>query len=176
VSERGPEIESGYFNCGLPYARIGCGSDSIVLFDGLGVENKAPVGMNLRMLKVAFKAYLKNYSVYIVTRKPELPGGYTTRDMSDDYARMIRDEFSSPPHIMGLSTGGEIAQHFAADYPQLVKRLVLGSTACKVGEQGKDLLKCWREWALQNRWTDIHVNSAVMYSGKMGRMLFKLIM
>jgi len=42
VPERRPEMKSGYFNCGLPYARIGCGSDSIVLFDGLGEENKAP--------------------------------------------------------------------------------------------------------------------------------------
>lgn len=157
-------MKSGYFNCGLPYARIGCGSDSIVLFDWFGVENKAPVGINLRMLRKAFKAYLKNYSVYLVTRKQGLPGGYTTRDMSDDYARMIRDEFRSPPDIIGLSTGGEIAQHFAADYPQLVKRLVLGSTASKVGEQGKVLLKCWRELALQNLWKAIHVSSAVMYS------------
>ncbi|MBT3368057.1 MAG: hypothetical protein HN416_12955 [Nitrospina sp.] len=176
VFERSDEMKSGFFNCGLPYARIGCEADAIIIFDGLGVENKAPAGMNLRMLKVAFKAYLKNYSVFLVTRRPGLPEGYTTRDMSDDYARMIKDEFSSPPDIMGLSTGGEIAQHFAADYPQLVKRLILGSTACKVGEQGVELLKCWREWAIQNRWTDIHVSSAVMYSGRMGRLLFKLIM
>ncbi len=170
------KMESGYFKCGLPYARIGHGADSFVIFDGLGVENKAPSGMSLRMLKFAFKSYLEDYSVFLVTRKPRLPIGYTTRDMSRDYARMIEDEFSSPADIMGLSTGGEIAQYFAADYPHLVKCLVLASTAYKVGEEGKQLLKSWKEWAFQNRWTDVHVSSAVMYHGKFGRFMFRVLM
>ena len=169
-------MESGYFNGGLPYARIGQGPDSLIIFDGLGLENKSSSGMSLRMLKFAFKSYLEKYSIFLVTRKPGLPEGYTTQDMSRDYAMMIEEKFSSPPDIMGLSTGGEIAQYFAADYPHLVKRLVLGSTAYKVGGEGKRLLKCWKEWALQDRWTDIHVSSGVMYHGKLSRLMFQLLM
>ncbi len=169
-------MESGYLYGGLPYARIGKRSRVILLFDGLGVENKTPTGMGLRMFKLAFQSYLKQYSVFLVTRKQGLPVGYSTRDMSHDYARMVESEFSSPPHVVGLSTGGEIAQYFAADYPHLVNRLVLGSTAFRVGEEGKDLLRHWRTWALENRWTDIHVSSSVMYSGKAGRLVFRWMM
>lgn len=169
-------MESGYFKSGLPYARIGWEPDSLIIFDGLGLENKPQSGISLRMLKFAFKSYLEKYSVFLVTRKPCLPEGYTTRDMSNDYARMIQEEFNAPVDIMGLSTGGEIAQYFAADYPHLVRRLVLGSTAYKVGDEGKRLLRSWKKWTLQDKWKDIHVSSAVMYHGKFGKAMYRLLM
>jgi pimeloyl-ACP methyl ester carboxylesterase len=42
---------------------------------------------------------------------------------------MIREEFGGPVDVLGVSTGGSIVQHFAADYPDLVRRLVIHSSA-----------------------------------------------
>jgi len=61
-----------------------------------------------------------DYTVYVVLRKPGLPHGYTLKDMADDYAAMIREEFGGPIDVIGVSTGGSIVQHFAADHPDLV--------------------------------------------------------
>jgi pimeloyl-ACP methyl ester carboxylesterase len=79
------------------------------------------------------------YTVYQVRRKPNLPEGYTMKDMADDYAGMIKDELGGPVDVMGLSTGGTIAQQFAADHPDLVRRLVLASTGYRLNKNGRAL-------------------------------------
>jgi pimeloyl-ACP methyl ester carboxylesterase len=39
--------------------------------------------------------------------------------------------------VEGISTGGSIAQQFAIDHPQLVRRLVLAATACRLSPYGR---------------------------------------
>ena len=55
--------------------------------------------------------------------------GYTFNDMAADYAAMIREEFGGPMDVIGVSTGGSIVQHLAADHPDVVRRLVIHSSA-----------------------------------------------
>ena len=45
--------------------------------------------------------------------------------------------FAGPVAIMGISTGGSIAQQLAIDHPQLVRRLVLVAAACRLGPGGR---------------------------------------
>jgi pimeloyl-ACP methyl ester carboxylesterase len=80
-----------------------------------------------------------SYKIYIVNRRPGLPPGYSLSDMSDDYAAMIKNELGGVADIIGLSTGGAIAQHFAIDHPDLVRRLVLAMTGFRLTEEGKEL-------------------------------------
>ena len=79
------------------------------------------------------------YKIYIVNRKPGLPPGYSLSDMSDDYAVMIKNELGGVADIIGVSTGGAIAQHFAIDHPDLVRRLVLAMTGFRLTEEAKEL-------------------------------------
>jgi pimeloyl-ACP methyl ester carboxylesterase len=67
-----------------------------------------------------------------------LPAGATTRDMVGDYARWAQGKFDGPVDVIGFSTGGEIAQHFAADHGQLVGRLVLSDTGCRLMKEPGD--------------------------------------
>jgi len=80
-----------------------------------------------------------SYKIYIVNRRPGLPPGYSLRDMSDDYAVMIKNELGGVADIIGVSTGGSIAQHFAIDHPDLVRRLVLVMTGFRLTEEAKEL-------------------------------------
>ena len=57
--------------------------------------------------------------------------------MADDYAVMIREEFAPPVDVIGTSTRGSIAQHFAADHPNLVRRLVIHSSAYTLGDAAR---------------------------------------
>ncbi len=81
----------------------------------------------------------KDYTLYAVLRKPGLPPGYTLRDMADDYAVLIREEFGGPVDVIGVSTGGSIAQHFAADHPDLLRRLVIHSSAHTLSDAAKNV-------------------------------------
>ncbi len=56
-----------------------------------------------------YKFLENDYTLYGVLRKPGMPQGYTLKDMADDYAVMIREEFGGPVDVLGISTGGSIA-------------------------------------------------------------------
>lgn len=74
------------------------------------------------------------YTLYAVLRKPGLPQGATLKDMANDYAALIRQEFGGPVDVIGVSTSGSIALQFAADHPDLLRRLVIHSSAYTLGE------------------------------------------
>ena len=130
---------SGFSNNNLPYIRIGDGDRTIVIFDGLDFTHKPPRSKELMMYGYIKKLAAARYTVYQVRRKPGLPDGYSMKDMADDYAVMIKKELKYPVDIMGLSTGGSIAFYFAADHPELVRRLIIASSGYKLNEKGKAL-------------------------------------
>ncbi len=57
--------------------------------------------------------------------------------------------------VIGVSTGGSIALHFAADHPDLVRRLVLHSSAHTLGQAGKALQWRMGELARQHHWRKV---------------------
>jgi len=56
------------------------------------------------------------------------PGPYTTAEMGDDAAALLRCLGIARSHVLGVSLGGMIAQELALRHPGLVERLVLGCT------------------------------------------------
>jgi len=150
----------GYFRNGLPYMRIGNSPRILVVFEGLSFENTPPSGFRLRMNVSSYKRIAQEYTVYVVGLKPSPPLGYSMRDMSEDYATLIRDELGGPVDVMGLSTGGSIAQHFGADHPELVRRLVLASTGYTLSENGRKLQMHVGDLARQGKWRAAY--SAIM--------------
>jgi pimeloyl-ACP methyl ester carboxylesterase len=130
---------TGYSSNGLPYACIGNGERNLVIFGGLEFRHKPPSGIMLRMSTGYLRGLADSYKIYIVNRRPGLPPGYSLSDMSDDYAVMIKNELGGVADIIGVSTGGTIAQHFAIDHPDLVRRLVLAMTGFRLTEEAKEL-------------------------------------
>ena len=108
------KVTSGYFSNGLPYNQFGHGSQNLIIFQGLLFENKPLTGKQIRFFLKSYKFLEEEYTIYIVTRKQGLPKGYSMQNMADDYAVMIKEEFHKPVDILGVSTGGSIAMHFAA--------------------------------------------------------------
>jgi pimeloyl-ACP methyl ester carboxylesterase len=123
----------------LPYACAKGGQRVLVVFDGLDFSHKPPSALMLRFMFGFIKHLTDDFTVYLVRRRPGLPAGYSMRDMSNDYAVMIKDELEYPVDIMGLSTGGPIAQWFAVDHPELTRRLVLAMAGYRLNENGKRL-------------------------------------
>lgn len=135
MSQKGPGY--GTFKNGIPYVRFGKGKKGLIVFFG-GPGNTVPTGFGFRMLTKGLQPFLEDYTIHLVTRKSGLSEGCTTKDLSDDYAEMIREEFEGHVDVViGISYGGMIAQHFAADYADLCDHMVIAMAAHKMSEAGK---------------------------------------
>jgi pimeloyl-ACP methyl ester carboxylesterase len=143
---------AGYFRSGLPYNRFGHGPQILVVFQGLAFENKPRRGVEAWYLRNMYRFLEPTYTTYAVTRKPGLPAGYSMQNMADDYAVTIREEFGEAIDVIGTSTGGSIAQPFAADHPGLVRRLVLYASAYTLGDTAKELQLRVGHLARQGNW------------------------
>jgi pimeloyl-ACP methyl ester carboxylesterase len=147
-----PYASAGYFRNGLPYNRVGRGPRNLVIFQGLVFENK-PLPARMSWLYRSYYKYLEeDYTTYIVLRKPGLPDGYSLQNMADDYATMIKDEIGGPVDVIGVSTGGSIAHHFAADHPDLVRKLVIHSSAYTLSDLTKRVQMRVGYLARQRQW------------------------
>ncbi len=140
---------AGHFAGGIPYDRRGRGPRTLVVFQGLLFENKPQAAMS-RM----YRFLGDDYTVYTLLRRPGLPRGFSLKDMADEYASVIVREFGGPLDVIGVSTGGSIAQHFAADHPELLRRLVLHSSAYALSDRAKLLQLETACLAQEGRWRE----------------------
>lgn len=171
------KVITGYSKNNLPYTCIGNSPRKLVIFDGLDFSHKPPSGMMLRMTISMYSRLIEHFKVYIVSRKPGLPDGYSIRDMSEDYATMIRDEIGEAVDIMGISTGGPMVQYFAVDHPELTKHLVLAATGYRLSERGRELQRRVGELARQRKWGAAYSTLATgIYPHGIKKYLFKLFM
>ena len=132
-------IETGYFEDGLPYAKIGNKPKILVNIEALSTEHKPPSGFVLSQFKKDAEPFLDDYTVYRIGRKPNLPEGFFMDKMAEDYANLIQREFNGSVDVMGISTGGQIAHFLAADHPNTVRKLVIISAAFKISEKGEEI-------------------------------------
>jgi pimeloyl-ACP methyl ester carboxylesterase len=169
-------VEKGIFSNGIPYVRFGKGDGILLVFSG-GPGNTLPSGFMLRVFS-QFKHISKSYVVYMLGRKTELPEGYTTRDMSEDYAEVIRDEFDGGPlDVMGMSYGGLIAQHLAADHPELIRRLVIAMSVYRFSEEGNKLDMRYAELLSEGKKRDaLRSLGAIIEGGRIKKGLLKFFM
>jgi pimeloyl-ACP methyl ester carboxylesterase len=172
------EAATGYSKNGLPYFRMGSGQRIIVIFGGgPDFEHKPPSGFQLRMVSSSFKELAKEYTVYYVSRKGGLPAGYSTRNMSDDYAVMTKEELAGSVDIIGFSSGGPIAHHFAVDHPDLIRHLVLAETGYRLSEEGKEWTRYLGDLVRQGKWRKAAVFMVpAMYPKGLKKYIFKLFM
>src|SRR5215213_5918994 len=122
-ADRGRGVREGSLHGGLPYLAVGQGPP-LVVFSGLTAEHTNPTGLERRFQLQSLKPLARHFTVYAVNRKPRLPVGATIKDLAGHYAEAIARQFPGPVLVHGISTGGSIAQQFAIDHPQLVRRVV----------------------------------------------------
>ncbi|MEV4177658.1 alpha/beta fold hydrolase [Nonomuraea sp. NPDC049709] len=142
---------SGLLRGRFPYVRFGAGPHTLVLLTGLALDNEVPGTLTAQAYTHGFRRFAGTHTVYILQRGHGLPAGATTRDIAGDYARLIGDEIG-PARIIGMSTGGMVAQHLALDHPGLVERLVLVVTGARLAPAGEEICRRWLDLAAAGRW------------------------
>ena len=115
-----------------PCLIAGSGAPLVVLA-GLSPDAGVGRGPLRRMHEQALRPWTSGRRVFYLNRRAGLPVGLTMPMLAAEHAEAMRGEFGGPVDVLGLSTGGSIAQQLAADHPDVVRRLVLISTSCRLG-------------------------------------------
>jgi pimeloyl-ACP methyl ester carboxylesterase len=120
----------------LPYLATGSGAPLLFL-GGLSLVAGVDAAGSERMTAAMLKPFAEHRRVLFVNRRKGLPRGMSMAELAAEHAEAIRSLGAGPVDVAGISTGGSIAQQLAADHPDVVDRLVLLSTACRLGPEGR---------------------------------------
>jgi 3-oxoadipate enol-lactonase len=75
---------------------------------------------------------------------------YSTEMMADDAVALLKFLNVDNAHILGFSMGGMIAQIIALKYPELVRSLLLNTTAAQFPAKAKHLVQTWLRMLNEN--------------------------
>jgi pimeloyl-ACP methyl ester carboxylesterase len=139
--------ETGTFLGEFPYVRFGSGPENLVILPGITLDNEPPNRFAAWTYRLGFGRFARDYTVYVINRRRGMPPECTTRDMAQDYARVIEGELG-PSHLIGFSTGGSIAQYVALDHPGALRSLILVVSACRLSEAGREICERWQTLAV----------------------------
>ena len=131
---------------GTEYIRFGTGQRTLIMLPGLGDGLKTVGGTALPMA-LMYRMFARDFTVYMFSRRADLPAGHTTRDMARDLADAMDGLGIEKADILGVSMGGMIAQWLAIDFPERVGKLLLTVTAAKANEILTESILVWMEQA-----------------------------
>ena len=146
-------------NTKMSYASFGHGKRVFILLPGLS-DGLATVRGKALLLAKPYTSFFDQFTVYMFSRKDEMPEGYSIRNMAVDQAEALRQLGIKKACVMGVSQGGMIAQYLAIDNPELVKRLVLAVTAPRVNEIIEDCVSKWIDMAEQGNHKALMIDTA----------------
>jgi pimeloyl-ACP methyl ester carboxylesterase len=157
--EKNVATQTGTFLGEFPYVRFGSGPENLVIMPGLTLENEPPNRIAAWTYRLGFGRFARDYAVYVINRRRGMPPGYTTQDMAADYAAVLEQELG-PSHLMGFSTGGDIAQYVALNHPGALQSLVLVVSACRLSEEGRGICERWQAMVREGRWRALRADMA----------------
>ena len=174
--EKNVATQTGTFLGEFPYVRFGSGPENLVILPGLTLDNEPANRFAAWTYRLGFGRFARDYAVYVINRRRGMPPGYTTQDMAADYAAVLEQKLG-PSHIMGFSTGGDIAQYVALNHPVALQSLVLVVSACRLSEEGRATCQRWLTLARGGRWQELRADMAsVAVSGETNKRLARAFM
>ncbi len=148
-------------NSTMYYASFGRGEKALIVLPGLS-DGLSTVKGKAALLAPPFKAFYKDYTVYVFSRRNSLPAGTSIRDMAADQAEAMERLGIKKAAVMGVSQGGMIAQWLALDRPDLVEALVLAVTAPNANDPVRECVGRWLGFAEQGNHKQLMIDTAEM--------------
>ena len=146
------------------YVSFGAGEKKLVVLPGLS-DGLATVKGKALVLSPPYRKFFKDYTVYMFSRKNDMPEGYSIRDMAADQIKAMRSLEIDQAYLLGVSQGGMIAQYMAIDHPDMVKKLILAVTAPNANPVVQNAVTLWIGMATRGDHTAMMVDTAEkMYS------------
>ncbi len=124
----------------MEYCRYGKGDQTLVMLPGLSI--KSVMGLK-DAIEEANTIMNDAFTTYVFDRRKNIPGDYSIYDMADDSAAAMKELKLCSSCLFGASQGGMIAMVLAIRYPELVKKVVLGSTSPHVKDEQREVIDSW---------------------------------
>ena len=128
----------------MRYCAFGEGDKQMVIIPGLNVTSVLNVA---GLVSNQYSDFHKDYTVYLIDRRENLPDPYGIEQMADDTAEVMKAIGIKDAYVYGVSQGGMIAQVIAIKHPELVKKLVLSATTSRLAQNTVDVVTKWVETA-----------------------------
>ena len=124
----------------MEYFRFGKGEKTLVILPGLSVQSV----MNAAdAVAEAYDSMTEAFTVYVFDRRAELPSSYSVQEMAADTAEAVQTLGLHDLYLFGASQGGMIALVMAIEHPELVRKMVLGSTSSHLQKEQFAVLENW---------------------------------
>jgi len=133
-----PQLVTGLLGGGIPYLAVGDGPP-LVMVQGLTPTHEVPTGLQRRLALSGARPFSDDFRVFAVNRKQGLQPGESMSDIAGHLAAALEHEFGAQVFLTGTSTGGSVALQLAVDRPDLVRALVLVSSACRLSPRGRQI-------------------------------------
>ena len=133
-----PQTSEGFLHDVVPFLRIGAGPP-LVMVQGLSPQHEIPQGSQRRMMLGSVAPLAEHFTVYVVNRKRGLRPNQSMSDLAGHLVNAIEHDLGEPVILHGTSTGGSMVLQLAVDRPDLVRQLVVVSSAYRLGPLGREL-------------------------------------
>ena len=143
----------------MDYIRFGSGPRIMVMLPGVGDGLKTVKGMAMPFA-LMYRSLVKDFTVYVFSRRRELPEHMTTREMAADLNEALDALALESVALVGVSQGGMIAQWLAIDNPDKVGKLVLTVTLSRPNDTVSDVIARWTGMAKRGDYRGIMVDTA----------------
>ena len=126
--------------CTMPYISFGRGDKALVILPGISIKS---VVSSAPAIEKQYELFCRDFTVYLFERRENMPDNYSVCDMAKDTVNAINELGLCDICLFGVSQGGMIAMLIAAEYPKLVGRLALGSSAAAITQESKAVFTEW---------------------------------
>lgn len=107
-----------------------------------------------------------DYRVHVASHRFPMDDRPSTAALARDAAAVLERLTDRPATLVGHSMGAMVAQHLAADRPELVSRMVLSCTVGRADATFRRALEGWAELVVAERWTDLYRSAVdLSYTG-----------
>ena len=142
------------------FISFGTGKKNLVIIPGVGDGLKTAQGLAIPFAFM-YRMFAKDFTVYVMSRKINIPENYNTRQMAFDMHKLLTSVGVEKASVLGVSMGGMIAQYLAIDFPDFVEKLVLAVTLSCPNETVIERCKTWIKAAEQKDYQTIMTDSAL---------------
>lgn len=142
-------------NVEMEYLRFGDGERNLVIIPGVSIQS---VMNYAEAIAESYKPLTEEFTVYVLDRRKDMPEEYSVEEMARDSVEAIKALGLERVSIFGASQGGMIAMKIAAAHPELVEKMVLGSTSGRITPEQYAVAERWSELARSGKAEELYLS------------------